>query len=160
MDGWMDGWRVGWISLFNLPVKSRVFPEDWKLAKVSPIYKKNYRPISDLSTTARTFEKVIYKQLYDYLSKKNVLDPHQTGFRSLHSTLTALLDLANRWCFNIDRGLINGVLFLDFKKAFDTVDHNLLLTKPGYIGARGQRLEWFKSYLLMMIIIIIIIIII
>jgi len=61
--------------------------------------------------------------------------------------VTALLDLKNQWCFNIDRGLVNGVLFLDFKEAFDTVDHNLLLTKLEYMGVRGQSLEWFKSYL-------------
>ena len=124
------------------------------MAKVSPVFKagerndpNNYRPISILSTISRVFEKLVYEQIYNYLTKNNLLDSRQSGFRSLLSTVTALLDLTNQWCFNIDRGLVSGILFVDFKKAFDTVDHQLLLTKLEYIGIRGHALEWFKSYL-------------
>ena len=88
----------------------------------------NYSPISILSTTSRVFEKLVYEQIYNYLIKNNLLDSRQSGFRSLHSTVTALLDVTNQCCFNVDRGLISGILFLDLKKAFDTVDHQLLLT--------------------------------
>ena len=141
-------------ELFNLSLKSGEYPDDWKLAKVSPVFKagerndpNNYRPISILSTISRVFEKLVYEQIYNYLTKNNLLDSRQSGFRSLHSTVTALLDLTNQWCFNIDRGLVSGVLFLDLKTAFDTVDHQLLLTKLEYIGIRGHAFELFKSYL-------------
>ena len=119
--------------LFNLSLSTGIFPEDWKVAKVTPIYKSgeksdcgNYRPISVISTIAKIFEKIVYTQILDYLDENCIISPNQSGFRSLHSTETALLSLTNEWLINMDQGLINGVLFLDLKKAFDTVDHNIL----------------------------------
>ena len=117
-------------ELFNLSLKSGEYPDDWKLAKVSPVFKagkrndpNNYRPLSILSTISIVFEKLVYEQIYNYLTKNNLLDSRQSGFRSLPSTVTARLDFANQWCFNIDRGLVSGILFLDLKRAFDTVEH-------------------------------------
>ena len=140
--------------IFNKSIALNDFPTDFKVARVSPIFKSgekndpsNYRPISVLSCVARVFEKLIYEQLYSYLIVNNLLNPRQSGFRSLHSTVTALLDLTNDWCFNIDRGLVNGVMYLDLKKAFDTVDHALLITKLKFMGLRETTLNWFKSYL-------------
>ena len=72
---------------------------------------------------------------------------YQSRFRPLHSTLTALLDITNEWCFNIDKGMVNGVLFLDFKKAFDAVDHVILVTKLKYYGVQNVTINWFTSYL-------------
>lgn len=72
-----------------------------------------YRPISVTPTISRLFEKLIYSQLESYLTENNLIYPRQSGFRSLHSTLTALLDLTNHWSFNIDRKLVNEVIFLD-----------------------------------------------
>ena len=69
------------------------------------------------------------------------------GFRSWHSALTALLETSNNWCVNIDKGLRNGVIFVDFKKAFDTIDHEMILQKPPKYGVDHDAMKWFKSYL-------------
>ena len=64
-----------------------------------------------------------------FLTNEDIISNHQSGFRSLHSTVTALLETTNNWAFNIDRGNVNAVVFLDLKKAFDTVDHDILYQK-------------------------------
>ena len=67
--------------------------------------------------------------MYTYFTENNLFQPRQSGFRSLHSNVTVLLDMTNQWCLNVDRGMISGVIFLDLKKAFYTVDHAILLKK-------------------------------
>ena len=76
---------------------------------------------------AKVFERIIYDQLYQYLNENDLLSRHQSGFRSLHSTVTALIEVTDNWpwSLNIDRGFINAVVFLDLKKAFHTVDHTI-----------------------------------
>ena len=93
-------------------------------------------------------EKIIFNQLYNYLTECNPLADSQHGFRPMHSTLTALLEATNDWYLNIDNGLLNGVLFLDLKKAFDTLDHYILLEKLKLYGVDTPSLSWFTSYLL------------
>ena len=122
-------------AIFTASIKTGIFPQEWKESRVSPVYKSgarndpsNYRPISVIPVIAKIFEKIVYEQLYEYLNNYNLLTICQSGFRSLrHSTLTALVEATNSWSVNIDNGLVNGVVFIDLKKAFDTVDHNIIL---------------------------------
>ena len=140
--------------IINLSIRSGCFPEEWKISQVLPLYKEdiksdpnNYRPVSILPVVSKITEKVIFKQLYEYLTDNNLLPVSQHGFRPMHSTLTALLEVTNNWYLNIDDGLLNSVLFLDFKKASDTVDHSILLKKLQLYGLDSHAVQWFKSYL-------------
>ena len=93
------------------------------------------------------FEKLIHKQLYDYFTVNNLLGNKQYGFRSLHSTALALGNLTNTWLLNIHHGRMNYVVFLDIKKAFDNVDHKILIDKRYFYGVVKQELDFFMSYL-------------
>ena len=94
------------------------------------------------------FEKCVCDQLSEYLNANNLLSHCQSGFRSLHSTLTALVDAANSLSVNINNSLVNGVVFIDLKKAFDTIDHNILLRKLRIYGVDTISIKWFESYLI------------
>ena len=96
---------------------------------------------------AKVFERIVYNQFYEYLNENNLISCNQSGFRSLQSTATALLVAADNWAFNIDKGNNNAVIFLDLNKAFETVDHSLLLSKLRPIvleatSVTGLSLTW------------------
>ena len=141
-------------DLFNKSLFAGKFPEDWKIARIAPIFKSgakddrsNYRPISVLPFMSRLFEKLIFNQFYEYLDANKSLYEHQSGFRLLHSVATALLASTNDWYLNIDKGKYTGLIFIDLKKAFDTVDHKILLKKLKMYGVTGLEHDWFTSYL-------------
>ena len=95
----------------------------------------------------RLFEKLIYDQLYEYLDSNKPLLKDQYGFRNLHSVVSCLLNCANDWYVNIDRGKFTAMIFVDLKKAFDTGDHQVLLNKMRNYGIDGLEHQWFRSYL-------------
>ena len=140
--------------IFNQAITLSSFPDEWKMAKVVPLYKNgqrnipgNYRPISVLPAISKIMERILYDQLYDYLTKFELLSDSQFGFRKFHSTASALLDCTNDWYVNLDRKMFNLVVLIDLKKAFDTVDHQILLRKLELYGIKGQALTLLKSYL-------------
>ena len=135
--------------LFNFSLQSGIFPDSWKTARVAPIYKEgskeersNYRPISVLPVLARLFENLVNKQLYDYLDKNKFIYRKQSGFRSLHSVVTCLLSNTNDWHFHLDQGMCTGIVLVDLKKAFDTVDHDILLEKLSHYGIKNTEHKW------------------
>ena len=140
--------------ILNLSLSEGKFPDDWKSARVCPIYKSgkrdecaNYRPISILSAISKIFEKLVFEQLSRYLTTNKILTDYQSGFRKGFSTCFSLLRTTNEWLVNMDKGLINGVVFLDLKKAFDTVDHDILIKKLEFYGIKNNTLRWFILYL-------------
>ena len=141
-------------QIFNLCLSAGKFPDSWKNAKVTPIYKdgplnecSNYRLISVLPVVSRLFEKLVCDQLYVHLNTKNLIYPGQSGFRSFQSVLTSLLKCTNDWYLNMDKGQYTSVIFIDLKKAFDTADHQILLNKLKVYGLAGKEITWFESYL-------------
>ena len=140
--------------ILNLSLSTGTFPSTWKEANVIPLHKggdldntNNYRPISILPVVSKIIERAVHNHVYSYLSDHDILNEHQSGFRPKHSTETALADMVDDWLTNINSGKMTGVAFIDLRKAFDTVNHDILIDKLRNIGASSSTLKWFKSYL-------------
>ncbi|CAL4250842.1 unnamed protein product, partial [Meganyctiphanes norvegica] len=125
-----------------------------KIAKVIPIYKKgdstqvnNYRPISILNTINKIFEKILHSRMIKYIKDFNILYKYQFGFREGHSTEHALIEIVDNIRLSLDNNNMTCGIFLDLTKAFDTVNHEILIDKLEHYGIRGKALELFRSYL-------------
>ena len=131
-----------------------IFPDTLKIASIIPLHKggvrndpTNYRPISLLSIFAKLFEKVIKHRLVTFLDVNNIITDNQFGFRKSHSTELAVIDIQNSLLRNLDDNKMTCTIFLDLAKAFDSVNHNILLKKLERYGIRGTPLLLLKSYL-------------
>ena len=143
-------------SLFNISINNGCFLSTWKLAKISPLFKKgskqdpsNYRPISVLPTISKLIEKAVNMQLYSYLRDNNLLSQKQFGFRLNSSTVTASAMFTDKTLSAMDKGQLTGAVFIDLTKAFDTVNHSILLSKLCSLGVLNASppYNWFESYL-------------
>ena len=141
-------------EVFNHSFQTGTYPSKLKIAKVIALYKKssyflpeNYRPISLLSCLDKIFEKLIHKRLMEFINKYKIIILEQYGFLKDHSTMCALIDVIDNVRNYIDKGEYALGIFLDLKKAFDTVNHTILLSKLEYYGFRGHVNKFLASYL-------------
>ena len=140
--------------LFNRSLANKTFPSIWKKGKVSPLFKSgdrcdpnNYRPITVLPALSKIMEKLVHIQLYSYLNENNLITSEQFDFRPTLLTGLALTQFTDSILGDMDAGRFTGAVFLGLSKAFDTVDHAILLDKLRFLGVDEDSLNWFRSYL-------------
>ena len=140
--------------IFNKSFETGTIPKHMKIAKVIPIYKckeknemGNYRPISLLPSISKIIEKLVHKRLYSFCENNDILNDNQYGFRPKHSTIDAVSKFTADIVSSLEKNMTTYAVFLDLSKAFDTIDHDILLHKLRFYGVRGVALEWFRNYL-------------
>ena len=141
-------------KLINLSFSLNQFPEHWKTARITPIFKNcdqteitNYRPISVLPILSKIAERHVNNAQYCFLCENDLIYPRQSGFRVKHSTETAPINIIDDLLFNLDNNCVSGMVLVDYRKAFDMVDHTLLLKKLQIYGLTKESFLWFTSYL-------------
>lgn len=142
------------MHIINHSFTTGTFPDLLKIAKVTPLHKKgatddvnNYRPVAQLSGFSKIFEKLFYNRLIEFINKNSLLSNHQHGFRQSRSTTTAIYEYLHSILKAIDEKEMATGIFLDLSKAFDVIDHDILLHKLECKGIRGISNEWIRTYL-------------
>jgi hypothetical protein len=140
--------------IFTISFGSQQLPDDWKHAFVMPLFKQgvasdpnNYKPISLISSCCRVMERIINKELIDYLLKNSLITKQQHGFIKSRSACGNLLECLQDWTVNFENKRVTDVICVDFKKAFDRVSHSKLLTKLSSYGLSGDLFGWINSFL-------------
>ena len=140
--------------IFNLSLAKGIFPDDLKIARVTPVFKAgnenevgNYRPISILHCFSKTLERIICNRLFKYLATNEILYKKQFGLRKRHSTEHAIMQLIGNINNSLQKNHFTLVVFIDLSKAFDTVDHYIWVTKLKQYGIQGNNIRWSESYL-------------
>ena len=140
--------------IFNESFSKGIFPDHMKLAMILPFYKggsklevSNYRPVSILPIISKLLEKLMLNRVIKYLDKNNIIYEHQFGFQKNKSTTLAVVDLYTKIVDSLNKNNYACSVFLDFAKAFDTVNHDILIAKLENYGIRGPVKQWFESYL-------------
>ena len=142
------------LDVFNLSIVKGLFPDDLKIARVTPVFKGgdekdlgNYRPISVLPCFSKILERIMYSRLYNHLIKNNILYSKQFGSQKGHSTEHAIIQLIDQINNNFENSEFTIGVFMYLSKAFDTVNHRILLKKLIHYGVNGNNVRWFKTYL-------------
>lgn len=155
MDDALDTIGEHFLNIINQSLCTGIFPNTWKEAIVVPIPKINgtkqwneYRPINKLPFHEKILETIVMEQLQSYIDENSILIDQQSGFRKQHSCETALNFVVSNWKIEREEGNITVVVFLDFRRAFETIDRSLLIQKLQNYGILGKENDWFRSYLL------------